>query len=146
MSSTQSPENPIHDFHVQLHDTDAAGRLFFGHLFRHAHDAYEVFMRGLGFPLERLIGGGEILLPLVHAEADFCRPLSHGERVGVFLAVEDLRARSFTIVYRFETADGRIAATARTRHVQVTRDGSVSDHLDGPLHDALSQHLQVSDA
>jgi len=32
-------------FTVQLHDTDAAGRLFFAHLFRHAHDAYEALMR-----------------------------------------------------------------------------------------------------
>ena len=103
-------------------------------------------MRQLGFPLERLIGDGEILLPLVRAEADYRRPLRHGEHVRVFLVVEALRARSFTIAYQFVTEDGGVAASARTRHVQVTPAGTASDRLDGPLHDALSQHLQVPDA
>ena len=37
-------------FTVRLHDIDAAGVMFFGHLFRHAHDAYESVMANLGQP------------------------------------------------------------------------------------------------
>jgi hypothetical protein len=44
-----------YDFRVALHDIDAAGIMFYGHLFRHAHDAYEAFMGAIGFPLERII-------------------------------------------------------------------------------------------
>lgn len=29
--------------------------MFYGHLFRHAHDAYECFMGEIGWPLDRLI-------------------------------------------------------------------------------------------
>ena len=50
---------------IPLYDTDAAGRLFFGHLFRHAHDAFESFMAMLGLPLDQLIRDGQILLPLI---------------------------------------------------------------------------------
>ena len=36
-------------FTTSLHDIDAAGVLFFAHLYRHAHDAYEAFMSDIGF-------------------------------------------------------------------------------------------------
>lgn len=132
------PSNTFsHAFRVQLYDTDAAGRLFFAHLFRHAHDAYESFMEHLGYPLERLIAEGELLLPLTHAEADYRHPLQHGDRVRLTLWVQDLRKRSFAIGYRFETPSGEIAATAQTVHVQIMRDGSPGPGLPHPLLDAL---------
>ncbi|PQJ97658.1 acyl-CoA thioesterase [Chromatium okenii] len=63
-------------FTLRLHDTDAAGRLFFAHLFRHAHDAFENLMTALGVPLDAMISAGQTLLPLIHAEADYRQPLS----------------------------------------------------------------------
>jgi 1,4-dihydroxy-2-naphthoyl-CoA hydrolase len=89
-----------HRFRVALHDTDAAGVLFFAHLFRHAHDAYEAWMATLGFPLDAIVRDGELRLPLVHAEADYRRPLRHGEAVTVQLAVGEVRERSFVIDYK----------------------------------------------
>jgi 1,4-dihydroxy-2-naphthoyl-CoA hydrolase len=124
-------------FSVRLHDTDAAGRLFFGHIFRHAHDAYEAFMAQIGLPLEGLIREGEILLPLVHAEADYHRPLCQGDRVEVALAIDEIRARSFAVAYRFETQDGTLAATAKTVHLQINRDGSPAAGLSDRIRDAI---------
>lgn len=129
-------------FSVRLHDTDAAGRLFFGHLFRHAHDAYEVFMAQLGLPLERLIRDDEILLPLVHAEADYHRPLGQGDRVEVTLAIEEIRTRSFAVAYRFEADDGTLAATAKTIHLQINRDGTPASSLSDAIRDAILPYLR----
>lgn len=105
-----------HQFRVALPDTDVAGVLFFAHLFRHAHDAYEAWMSSLGFPLHEMIRTGAMALPLVHAEADYRRPLKHGELVTVELFLADLQPARFTIDYRFLT-DRRMAALARTIHV-----------------------------
>ncbi|MBK1646100.1 thioesterase [Thiocapsa imhoffii] len=127
-----------YDFEVRLHDTDAAGRLFFAHLFRHAHDAYEVFMDRLGLPLHTLIDAGEILLPLVHAQADYRHPLHHGEPVRVTLRIAELRTRSFAVAYRFENADGVLAATALTVHLQVGADGTPAPQLAHSLRAALT--------
>ncbi|QVL47044.1 MAG: acyl-CoA thioesterase [Thiocapsa sp.] len=129
-------------FSVRLHDTDAAGRLFFGHLFRHAHDAYEAFMAQLGLPLERLIRDDEILLPLVHAEADYHRPLGQGDRVEVTLAIEEIRTRSFAVAYRFEADDGTLAATAKTIHLQINRDGTPASSLSDAIRDAILPYLR----
>jgi len=76
-----------HRFEVHLHDTDAAGVMFYGHLFRHAHDAYEAFMAELGFPLARLIRAAQWHLPLVHAEADYEGAMCHGDHILVDVSV-----------------------------------------------------------
>jgi 1,4-dihydroxy-2-naphthoyl-CoA hydrolase len=140
-----NPTDESHHFRVQLHDTDSAGRLFFAHLFRHAHDAYEAFMDQLGLPLDDLIRTGETLLPLVHAEADYLRPMCHGDQIRVSLVVQEIRTRSFAIGYRFETPEGLLAATARTVHVLINRDGSPGSALTESMRAALIPYLQPAE-
>jgi 1,4-dihydroxy-2-naphthoyl-CoA hydrolase len=135
------PKAFSYSFHVRLHDTDAAGRLFFAHLFRHAHDAYESFMAHLGLPLEHLIAEGQVLLPLVHAEADYHHPLAQGDSVAVSLVIEEMRTRSFAVRYHFETANGVKAATARTVHIQIQGDGRPVARLSGDITSALRPYL-----
>jgi 1,4-dihydroxy-2-naphthoyl-CoA hydrolase len=103
-------------FEVRLHDTDAAGVLFFAHLLRHAHDAYESLMAAAGFPLQDLIRTG-IALPIVHAEADYRAPMAQGDRIRVEVTVSDIRRRSFSLAYRFLDCQGALCAQAATVHV-----------------------------
>ncbi|HSQ06210.1 MAG TPA: acyl-CoA thioesterase [Chromatiaceae bacterium] len=126
-----------YSFRVRLHDIDAAGVMFFGHLFRHAHDAYESFMAGLGWPLTDLIQTG-VLLPLVHAEADYRQPLRHGEEIRVEVACEHLGRSSFTIGYGFYDAQGGLRATARTVHVHLGPDSAGKAPLPEAIRSALS--------
>jgi len=128
-------------FRVSLHDTDAAGVLFFAHLFRHAHDAYEAWMTELGFPLDEIIRDGHLALPLVHAEADYKRPLRHGDLIRVELRLDELRASSFSVGYRFMTTEVAVAATARTIHVAIRPGDSASRSLPDALAAALRSRL-----
>jgi 1,4-dihydroxy-2-naphthoyl-CoA hydrolase len=130
-----------HSFSVPLHDIDAAGILFFGHLFRHAHDAYEAFMAQLGFPLDELLREGRHLLPLVHAEADYRLPFRHGEAVTVALCVARIGRTSFTLGYRFLAADEQVRATAGTVHAHMEPGSSGASPLPAGLADALSGWL-----
>lgn len=127
---------------VRLHDTDAAGRLFFAHLFRHAHDAYEAFMCTIGFPLDRLIRNGKTLLPLTHAQADYHRPILHGDRMRVEVSVAELRRRSFAINYRFLNEQDEALASAHTVHVLMHNTPDNTPALPPTLHTALSNFLQ----
>lgn len=130
-----------HRFQVALHDTDAAGVLFFAHLFRHAHDAYEAWMAALGHPLERIIRERAIALPLVHAEADYRQPLRHGNQVRVTLGVAALGEKRFEVRYRFERSPDDLAATARTVHACIDASDGRSRLLPADLRAALSDHL-----
>jgi 1,4-dihydroxy-2-naphthoyl-CoA hydrolase len=127
-----------HRFRVALHDTDSAGVLFFGHLFRHAHDAYEEAMMRIGWPIDRLIRDGELGLPLVHAEADFLHRLRHGDSVRVSLALQALARKRFVLDYRFWRG-GELAATASTVHVAIDPRTGRSRPLPAELIEALGR-------
>ena len=103
---------------VQLHDTDAAGVLFFAHQLRYAHDAYEAMMAERGLPIAELLRSGSAHLPIVHCEADYLVPLRHGDRVDVDVRLQRLGTTSFSLHYRF-ISGGRRAATATTVHVAI---------------------------
>ncbi len=129
-----------YQFHVSLHETDAAGVLFFAHLFRHAHDTYERFMGEIGFRLSKILADGAFHLPLVHSEADFLHPIRHDDEVQVCLWVEELGRSSFTIIYRFLDGEGGVLAHAKTRHVAVGRTSGVSIPINEELRSALASY------
>jgi 1,4-dihydroxy-2-naphthoyl-CoA hydrolase len=104
-------------FTVRLDDTDAAGILYFGHLFRHAHAAYEALLEEAGWGLGRILLERRFLLPLVHCEADFLRPLRLGERVLVRLCLSRLGRHGFHLRYRFDDPQGRLCAALASVHV-----------------------------
>ena len=128
-------------FRVPLHDTDSAGVVFFAHVFRHAHDAFETFMGDIGFDLGGILHEGRYHLPLSHAEADYLLPIRHGDRVLVKLHVSNLSEASFALEYTFSDDEGNTLATARTVHVLVDRDAQGRPPLPDDLRAALERYL-----
>lgn len=103
---------------VKLHQTDAAGIMFFGQMFFVAHDAYQAFVEQAGFSFARTLADGAHLLPIVHAEADYAMPLKVGDRVTVDLHCARIGNSSFTLAY--EIRRGReLCGTVQTVHVWV---------------------------
>lgn len=123
-------------FEVRLHDVDHAGVMFFARLFVHAHDAYEALMAHLGLDLCAMIRAGE-RLPIVHASADYFRPLRHGEQITVALTIEALGETSFTVACSFYTA-AELLAKVHTVHVHLDPLTNTST----PLPHNLRQQLQ----
>jgi 1,4-dihydroxy-2-naphthoyl-CoA hydrolase len=131
-------------FQIRLHDTDAAGVLFFAHLLRHAHDAYESMMHTSGLPLDAwLREPGRPALPITEASARFERPMRHGDQIEVELRVDELRRRSFALGYVFRDAAGRTCALARTVHVMIGDEGNTeATHLPDDLARVLRPGLE----
>lgn len=126
-----------HQFRVALHDTDAAGVLFFGHLFRHAHDAYEAAMARIGWPIDALIRKRQLALPIVHAAADYRQPIRHGDTIDVVLKVTEIAERRFNLAYGF-LSGGQDVATAQSVHVATDSAGGRILQLPDGLVAALS--------
>lgn len=125
---------------VCLHDIDAAGVMFFAHYFRHAHDVYEAFMASLDQGLPELIRRRS-LLPLVHSEADFKRPVRHGDQLQVFLQLERIGNSSFTVRYRFLNAQNEEVALLRSTHVMLNPEGQNPMNLPESLRDRLTEYI-----
>lgn len=130
--------NQEYPFHIRLHDTDAAGVLFFAHLLRQAHDAYETFMESAGLDLPRLLRQGPHL-PLVHTEADYLAPLRHGDRGRIRLSLAKLGKSSFTLAYAWRREDGTLCARALSVHVAMDPASGRSIPLPPELSAALDK-------
>ena len=102
---------------VKMHDTDAAGILFFGHQFRLVHDAYEHFLEIIGFSFVKILSETNFFIPVIHAEADYKSPLAVGDRLTIKGRVEKVGESSFVIGYEIRNARNAIVGTARTVHV-----------------------------
>ena len=110
----------LHAFRVPFHELDPGGVLFHAHLFVHAHEAYEMLLREIGFGLSRLLKEGKLAIPLVRATADYRHPMHLDERIEIELQVREIGRTSFGLEYRF-LRDAKCCATAATTHVVINR-------------------------
>ena len=102
---------------IHLHQTDAAGLLFFSHQFEIIHDAYEALLEKIGFGFANLIRQKDYFLPIVHAEADYKAPLFVGDRITIEVRIGRIGKSSFSFVYKLWNADKKLIGTAKTVHV-----------------------------
>lgn len=129
-----------HPLTIPLQDIDAAGVVFFAHLFRYAHEAYEAWMAENGLGLAGIIQKGAWHLPLVHAEADYHLPLRHGESLSLLLEVERLGESAFTLCHTLEDDSGRQRATVRTVHVAIDAQSRQKRPLPDELRELLGRY------
>jgi len=129
-----------HSFTVPFQDIDAAGVVFFAHLFRYAHESYEALMTHIGFPLHGLLREQRHLLPLVHAEADYRQPLELGDTLHIQVTVEALGESSFTLRYHIEDDQQQEHASVQTVHVAVDAASRQPITLPDDLREALQDY------
>ncbi len=106
---------------VRLHETDAAGILFFGNYLKIAHDAYEQFMTSIGYDFRSMIEDSPFLVLIVHTDADYHRSLVLGEQFEITVCGAKIGKTSFTLKYLFVNRDGQPVATVHTAHVAVDK-------------------------
>ena len=82
----------VYQTKIKLHETDAAGLIFFSNQFKLMHDAYESLLETIGFGFSDLIRKCDFFLPIIHAEADYKKPLFVGDvlEIQVKVAVQRL--------------------------------------------------------
>ncbi len=128
-----------HKVIVNMHDTDAAGILFFGSQFVFAHVTYERFLEFIGFSFAEALEKEPFLIPIVHAESDYMKPLKVGDRLNVELTVADLGNTSMTLEYIFRIDGGEIVGRSRSVHVAVAKKDMKKIPLPAILRAALEQ-------
>lgn len=133
----------LHNTIVRLHDTDAAGRLYFAHQFRMAHEAYEAFLDHCGLGLPALIEKGRFVLPIVHAAADFRSPLRLGHELCIGVKPQRIGKTSFALVYRF-TSDAKTVGHVTTVHVALDARTGQKRPLPARLRAALQRTARAS--
>jgi 1,4-dihydroxy-2-naphthoyl-CoA hydrolase len=105
---------------IRLHDTDAAGILFFAHQFSIIHDAYEQVLEKMGFSFSTMLTKRSYFLPIVHAESDYKAPLFVGDKITVAITVGQIGETSFIFDYVIRRGT-LIVGTAKTVHVTIDK-------------------------
>lgn len=103
---------------VRFQDIDAAGIIFFARYFEYFHDAYVRFLDDTDAALPAALSSRSWAAPLVHAEADFVKPLAFGDSVEVELAAVDVGDKRATLYFRV-WRDGDVVAFGSTVHVAI---------------------------
>jgi len=106
---------------VRLHDTDAAGILFFANQFVFIHDTYEELLRQLGFSIAAALRDGSYIVPIVHAESQYLKPLTVGDEITVTVQVAKIGETSFVLEYELIGIDDTLVGKAKTVHVAVSK-------------------------
>jgi 1,4-dihydroxy-2-naphthoyl-CoA hydrolase len=124
---------------IRLHDTDAAGLIFFANQFKIVHDAYELLLEKFGFSFPQMLKGGKYFLPIVHAESDYKAPLAVGDKIAISIKVGEIGKTSFSfeyLIYRGKTLVG----TAKTVHVTINPKTKTKTPLPPKLRKALENY------
>lgn len=106
---------------IRLHLTDAAGVVYFANLFVLAHECYESFLaqdNSIGDIIEQ----GEFIIPIVHAEADYKKPLKLSEKVAVEMSLNKMAKSSFELDFTFINDSSQVAVEVKTTHTVLQRD------------------------
>jgi 1,4-dihydroxy-2-naphthoyl-CoA hydrolase len=111
----------IYQTKIKLHETDAAGLLFFSNQFKIIHDAYEGLLEKIGFGFAELIKEKPFFLPIVHAQADYKLPLFVGDLIEIQVTVENVGTTSFTFGYQLLDTRQNVVGTAQTVHVTIDK-------------------------
>lgn len=101
---------------VRFQETDAAGVLYFTNILKICHEAYEESLEVSGIILKEFFTNSSVAYPIIHANVDFFRPISCGDKLKIRLIPQKLSEEKFEIDYEIIIAD-LVASKAITRHV-----------------------------
>lgn len=129
----------IYQTKIKLHETDAAGLIFFSNQFKLMHDAYECVLENIGYGFADLLRNYDFFLPIVHAEADYKAPLFVGDVLEIQVVVESVGNTSFTFAYKIFNHKKELVGTGKTVHV--TMDKKTSQKI--PLPPTMREKIQA---
>ncbi|MBI4309614.1 MAG: acyl-CoA thioesterase [Candidatus Omnitrophica bacterium] len=127
---------------IRLHDTDAAGLIFFANQFKIIHDAYELLLEKFGFSFPQMLTGEKYFLPIVHAESDYKAPLFVGDKITIAIKVGHIGTSSFSFEYIIRNAKKALVGTAKTVHVTINPKTGKKTPLPFSLHQALKKYAR----
>jgi len=128
---------------IRLHDTDAAGIIFFANQFKIIHDAYEDLLEEHGWSFQRMLQKTNYFLPIVHAESDYLKPVRVGDKIEIAIKVGHIGNTSFSFEYtlkRGKTLIGR----AKTVHVTIDQKTRQKIALPTAMRRALTQYQSAT--
>lgn len=105
---------------INFFDCDPAGIIFYSRLFDFCHSAYEQLIDS--FELDEDYWNNSVyVVPIIHTECDYYRPIKYGDEIEIQLSVSNLKNSSFELTYIL-LLNNEKCALVKTVHVFVNRE------------------------
>lgn len=127
-----------HRVAIGLGRTDAAGVIYFTEALDLAHEAAEAFLESAGIPMRTLLQPGHVKLPVVHAEADYMRPVRAGDRLELRLSSLRVGHSSITFEWAAVHDDGDEAFRTRIVHACIDAERGIGVPVPDAMRAALA--------
>ena len=125
---------------IRLHDTDAAGIIFFANQLKIIHDAYEELLEKSHLDFQTMLKKTDYFLPIVHAESDYKAPVFAGDKIAVTVKVGHIGKTSCSFEYTLKRGKTLIG-TAKTVHVAINQKSRNKIPLPPALRSALKKFI-----
>ncbi|WP_068466471.1 acyl-CoA thioesterase [Candidatus Protochlamydia phocaeensis] len=130
---------------IPFHLVDAAGIVFFGHVFGLAHQVFENFiLEGISIPWKEWFQNPDWIIPIKQTDAVYYAPLKAGSTCHVHLQIAEIRPSSFSVTYAF--MQEQLCCTVKTVHVFCKRETQQKHPLPLELSVSLAKYLPAPTA
>ena len=106
---------------INFYDCDPAGILFFGRIFQLCHEAYETMIESFNLKDNYWVNEN-FVVPIIHSEAKYRKPLHAGETVELEITVTNLKDSSFELTYVCKNNKGEVTNNVKTVHIFVNKE------------------------
>jgi len=124
---------------IRLHDTDAAGIIFFANQLKIVHDAYEELLEKSNLGFATMLKKTDFFLPIVHAESDYKAPVMAGDKIAISVKVAHIGNTSCSFEYTIKRGKTLVGA-AKTVHVAIDQKTRQKIPLPAILRTALRKY------
>jgi len=126
---------------IYFYDCDPAGILFYANIFKIAHKSYEEFLADI-CDIRNFFDDASVLLPIIHSEADYFKPLIEGNEIAVNVSASVVKESSFELTYKL-LRNEEVCIIAKTVHVAVDKKSFAKTKLPDDLKSKLLENLEV---
>ncbi len=124
---------------VNFYDCDPAGIIFYANIFKYAHSNYEKMISSFELDLDYFVNNN-FIVPIIHTEADYFKPLKTGEKISIQTVVSRLKDSSFELTHKFFGSENDLRAEVKTVHVFVDKKSFQKTKIDETIFRKLNSH------
>ncbi len=127
------------EYRIKFGQCDPGGIMYFAELFNMAHWIYEDFLQE-SLPDINYFEHETLAIPLIHAEADYFKPLKLHQKVVLKMEVAEIKTTSFTLITNFSDNSDSEAAKVKTVHVCVNKENFEKTKIPDELRALLTKN------
>lgn len=127
---------------VNFYDCDPAGILFYAKIYELCHSVYEEMIQSFNLK-EDYWTNEDYVVPIIHSEANYKKPLVYNSFVEIELSVRSLSASAFKLFYNCKNEADELCVEVETTHVFVDKKTWKKKTIKDDVRAGLEKHLKV---